>query len=97
MKKTDIIVNLSNKSDLSKTDAKFCVELILASLTQSIVSGKGAEIRGFGSFHKKHRKARFGFNPKTGESVQIQAKFLPFFKPGKPLREAVDKVNTKTF
>lgn len=91
MKKTELITRLSEQSNLSKTDAKLCVEQILSALTQGIVSGEGVEIRGFGSFHKKHRKARMGFNPKTGKSVQIEAHFIPFFKPGKPLRDVVNK------
>ena len=91
MKKTDLVLNLSNNSDLSKTDAKAAVEIILESLTQGIVSGTGVEVRGFGGFYKKHRKARLGINPKTSERTQVDEKFVPFFKPGKSLREVVDK------
>ncbi|HAO38033.1 MAG TPA: integration host factor subunit beta, partial [Gammaproteobacteria bacterium] len=50
----------------------------------------GVEVRGFGGFYKKHRKARLGINPKTSERTQVGEKFVPFFKPGKSLREAVD-------
>ncbi|MDG2353623.1 MAG: integration host factor subunit beta [Gammaproteobacteria bacterium] len=91
MKKTDLVLNLSNNSNLSKTDAKAAVEIILESLTQGIVSGAGVEVRGFGGFYKKHRKARLGINPKTSERTQVGEKFVPFFKSGKSLREAVDK------
>lgn len=97
MKKIDIIEHLSNQSNLSKIEAKLCVKQILNSLTQGMVSGEGIEIRGFGSFHKKNRKARLGFNPKTGESIQIKERFIPFFKSGKPLREAVNQANTAAF
>ncbi|MCS5585920.1 MAG: integration host factor subunit beta [Gammaproteobacteria bacterium] len=90
MKKTDLILSLSNHSDLSKADAKASVEVILEALTQGIVSGDGVEVRGFGGFYKKHRKARLGINPKTSERTQVGEKFVPFFKPGKSLREAVD-------
>jgi len=90
MKKTDLIFNLSNHSDLSKADAKASVEVILEALTQGIVSGDGVEVRGFGGFYKKHRKARLGINPKTSERTQVGEKFVPFFKPGKSLRKAVD-------
>ena len=86
MKKTDLIFNLSNHSDLSKADAKASVEVILEALTQGIVSGDGVEVRGFGGFYKKHRKARLGINPKTSERTQVGEKFVPFFKPGKSLR-----------
>jgi integration host factor subunit beta len=90
MKKTDLIFNLSNHSDLSKADAKASVEVILEALTQGIISGDGVEVRGFGGFYKKHRKARLGINPKTSERTQVGEKFVPFFKPGKSLREVVD-------
>jgi integration host factor subunit beta len=91
MKKTDLIFNLSNNSGLSATEAKASVEVILKALTQGIVSGEGVEIRGFGGFYKKHRKARLGINPKTNERTQVGEKFVPFFKPGKLLREVVNK------
>ncbi len=92
MKKTDLILNLSNNSDLSKVDSKAAVEVILQELTNAIVSGEGVEIRGFGGFYKKHRKARLGINPKTSERTQVSEKFVPFFKPGKLLKEMVNKV-----
>ena len=91
MKKTDLIISLSNKSELTKANAKASVEVILEALTQGVVSGKGVEIRGFGGFYKKHRKARLGINPKTSERTQVGEKFVPFFKPGKLLRAVVDK------
>ena len=90
MKKTDLILSLSNNTDLSKTDAKGSVEVIIEALTKGIASGEGAEIRGFGGFYKKHRKARLGINPKTSERTQVSEKFVPFFKPGKSLREVVN-------
>ncbi len=91
MKKTDLILSLSNRADLSKSNAKAVVEIILESLTQGIVSGQGVEVRGFGGFYKKHRKARLGINPKTSERTQVGEKHVPFFKPGKSLREVVNK------
>lgn len=91
MKKTDLIISLSNKSELTKANAKASVEVILEALTQGVVSGKGVEIRGFGGFYKKHRKARLGINPKTSERTKVGEKFVPFFKPGKLLRATVDK------
>ncbi|MEO1939465.1 HU family DNA-binding protein [Candidatus Thioglobus sp.] len=91
MKKTDLILNLSDHSRLSKVDAKASVEVILEALTKGIVSGEGVEIRGFGGFYKKYRKARLGINPKTSERTQVKEKFVPFFKPGKSLRKSVNK------
>lgn len=91
MKKTDLILNIAQKSDLSKAEAKLAVETILQELTNAITSGEGVEIRGFGGFYKKHRKARLGINPKTSEQTQVKEKYVPFFKPGKALKEMVNK------
>ena len=91
MKKTDLIFDLAQHCELSKTEAKQSVEVILQTLTQAIVTGEGVEIRGFGGFYKKHRKARLGINPKTSERTQVGEKYVPFFKPGKSLREVVNK------
>ena len=91
MKKTDLIEVISNQSKISRSESKFCVEVILEELTLAIASGKGVEVRGFGGFYKRHRKGRIGINPKTGEKTEIAEKFVPFFKPGKFLKEAVNK------
>jgi integration host factor subunit beta len=91
MKKTDLIQHLTDNSNLTKSDIKQAVDLILNKITQSIVSGEGVEIRGFGGFLKKHRKARQGINPKTSERTQVGEKYVPFFKPGKSLKEMVNK------
>lgn len=91
MKKAELIQALTDNSNLAKTEVKVAVDLILARITRSIVSGEGVEIRGFGAFVKKHRKAREGVNPKTGEKTQVSEKRVPFFRPGKSLREMVNK------
>ena len=91
MKKTDLIDVISNQSKISRSESKLCVEVILKELTLAITSGKGVEMRGFGSFYKRHRKGRIGINPKTGEKTEVAEKFVPFFKPGKFLKEAVNK------
>ena len=91
MKKKDLIHVISKKSQISRSESKLCVEVIVEELTLAIVSGEGVEVRGFGGFYKRHRKGRIGINPKTGEKTEVAAKFVPFFKPGKFLKEAVDK------
>ena len=91
MKKPDIIFNLSKNFILPKADAKVCVNTILEAITAAITTGDGVEVRGFGSFYKKHRKVRVGFNPRTGERTEVAEKFVPFFKPSKSLREVVNK------
>lgn len=90
MKKTDLILDLSERHTLSKIEVKTCVDTILSALTDAIVSGEGVEVRNFGSFYKKYKGVRLGVNPKTGEKTQVDAKYMPFFKPGKSLKEVVN-------
>ena len=91
MKKTDLIEVISKESRISRVDAKQLIQIILDEISLAITSGKGVEVRGFGVFYKRHRKGRIGINPKTGEKTEVSEKFVPFFKPGKLLREAVNK------
>ena len=91
MKKTDLIEAISNQSKVSRSESKLCVEVILEELTSAITLGKKVEVRGFGGFYKRHRKGRMGINPKTGEKTEVAEKFVPFFKPGKLLKEVVNK------
>ena len=91
MKKTDLIIQLSEDYGLSKEDSKICIELILEMLTSSIASGEGVEFRDFGAFHKRYRKPRIGVNPKTSERTKVGEKFVPFFKSGKKLKELLNK------
>ena len=91
MKKTDLIEVISKQSKISRLETKLCVKVILAELTSAIASGEGVEVRGFVGFYKRHRKGRIGINPKTGEKTEVAEKFVPFFKPGKLLKEAVNK------
>jgi integration host factor subunit beta len=90
LKKTDLILRLSEKSDLPKADTKKALGLIIEELSQAIATEDGVEVRGFGTFSKKRRLAHQGINPKTGERIQIDEKFLPFFKPGKILKEVIN-------
>ena len=91
MTKKDLIEIISKESKISRSESKLCVEVIVEELTLAIVSGEGVEVRGFGGFYKRHRKGRMGINPKTGDKTEVAAKFVPFFKPGKFLKEAVNK------
>ena len=91
MKKTDLIEVVSKESRISRVDAKKLIQIILDEISLAITSGEGVEVRGFGVFYKRHRKGRIGINPKTGEKTEVSEKFVPFFKPGKLLKEAVNK------
>ena len=91
MKKKDLIDVISKKSQVSLSESKLCVEVIIEELTFAIASRNGVEVRGFGGFCKRYRKGRIGINPKTGEKTKVAEKFVPFFKPGKLLKESVNK------
>jgi integration host factor subunit beta len=91
MKKTDLVEVIFKQSKFSRADVKHLIEIILDELSSAITSGKGVEVRGFGVFYKRHRKSRIGINPKTGEITEVSEKFVPFFKPGKLLKEAINK------
>ena len=91
MKKIDLIEEISRQSMISRSESKRCIEVILEEISSAIASGERVEVRGFGGFYQKHRKERIGINPKTGEKVKVAEKFVPFFKPGKFLKEAVNK------
>jgi len=91
MKKIDLIEVLSKEISTTRSEAKRAVEIILEEISFAIISGKGVEVRGFGGFQKRHRKGRIGINPKTGQKTVVAEKFVPFFKPGKLLKEAANK------
>ena len=91
MTKSELIARLAARyPQLVAKDAEFAVKMILDAMTSSLVQGQRIEIRGFGSFGLNYRPPRVGRNPKSGEKVQVPAKYVPHFKAGKELRERVD-------
>ena len=94
MTKSDLIERLSIQGKLPRKQAEMVVELIFDSMIEAMKAGDRIEIRGFGSFKVKDYKSYTGRNPKTGESVKVAPKRLPFFKVGKSLKERVDEEPT---
>ncbi len=90
MTKADLVEEVAKHSDLSKKDAEIIVQTVLDSIVESLKSGEKIELRGFGSFRLRERTSREGRNPKTGEKVFVPAKKVPYFKPGKELRELIN-------
>jgi integration host factor subunit beta len=80
----------------SGRDAEVIVNAVFEAMTEALCTGERIEIRGFGSFVVKQRRAREGRNPKTGDIVAVAAKRVPFFKVGKELKQRVDKEETIT-
>ena len=91
MRKSELIEHLVDRfHNLPVRDVELAVKSILEHMTEALEGGKRIEIRGFGSFSLHHRAPRIGRNPKTGESVALEAKRVPHFKPGKELRDRVN-------
>ena len=90
MNKLELIQVLKERSGLSKQEASGMIKLFFDSFTEAMVNGERIEIRGFCSFFIKEYPGYTGRNPKTGKSVQVPAKKMPFFKPGKELKDRVD-------
>tara|TARA_R110001592_G_scaffold33316_2_gene115600 strand:- start:14124 stop:14420 length:297 start_codon:yes stop_codon:yes gene_type:complete len=91
MTKSELVEIIASKqTQLSVKDVELAVKTLIDLMSNTLSSGQRIEIRGFGSFSLHYRASRLGRNPKTGESVSLEAKFVPHFKPGKELR---DKVN----
>ena len=88
MTKSQLIEQLVDKNpQLSVRDIELVVKSLIDQMSESLANGDRIEIRGFGSFSLHYRAPRVGRNPKTGESVTLNGKYVPHFKPGKELRE----------
>lgn len=95
--RSDIIERLSARQTLlTGKDVELAVKTMVEQLSETLATNERIEIRGFGSFCLHHRAPRIGRNPKTGESVALQAKSSPHFKPGKALRDRVDESASHT-
>lgn len=89
--KSELIERVAAKqTHLSVKDVELAVKTVLEEMAQAMATGTRIEIRGFGSFSLHYRKSRTGRNPKTGEEVDIDGKYVPHFKPGKELRDRVN-------
>ena len=90
MTKAELVEQVSKASDLTKKHAEIIVKTVFDSIIEALHKDQKIELRGFGSFRIRQRRSRQGRNPKTGEKVYVPAKKIPYFKPGKELRERVD-------
>ena len=91
MTKADLIEEVSAVSQLSRKSSEVVVNTFFESIVGSLRRQEKIELRGFGSFKLRHRRARIGRNPKTGARVEVPAKVVAYFRPGKDLRELVNK------
>jgi integration host factor subunit beta len=91
MTKSELIARLAEKHPhLYQRDVERIVSTIFDEISEALSEGRRVELRGFGAFSVKKRDARVGRNPRTGEAVHVDAKYIPFFKTGKQLRERLN-------
>jgi integration host factor subunit beta len=90
MTKAELVEDVAEAAELTKKDAERLVEIVFESIIETLNQGEKIELRGFGSFRVRERGARRGRNPKTGDPVSIPAKRVPYFKPGKELKELIN-------
>ena len=90
MNKNELITKVAEKSGLSKKDAEKAVNSIMQTITDTLGKKEKVQLVGFGTFEVRHRPARKGHNPATGEEISIKASNAPVFKPGKALKDALN-------
>lgn len=91
MIKSELVQTLATRNPhLYHRDVENIVNAVLDEISKALADGNRVELRGFGAFSVKHRPARSGRNPRTGEAVAVEEKWVPFFKTGKELRERLN-------
>jgi len=92
MTKSELVAKLAQEfPELSGREVEKAVDVIFSEITNALSSGNRVELRGFGAFSVRYRDRRQGRNPRTGEKVDVEGKYVPFFKAGKDLRERLNK------
>ena len=93
MNKSELVQALSSRANLSRADATRAVDALFSPddglIARSLQRGEKVQLTGFGTFETKHRKARTGRNPRTGQEIRIEATVTAAFRPGKALKETV--------
>lgn len=91
MNKSELINAIAEQANLSKTDAGRSLDALVKTIETTLKAGDSISLVGFGSFEVKARSARTGRNPQTGQEISIAAANVPAFKPGKGLKDAVNR------
>jgi len=92
MIKSELVQKLAEENpNLFHRDIERIVTIVFEGVAESLARGERVELRGFGAFSVKHRPARVGRNPRSGEPVRIEEKYAPFFKAGKELRDRLNR------
>ncbi|MEM6706560.1 MAG: integration host factor subunit beta [Acidobacteriota bacterium] len=91
MTKAELVDHVARSTSLTKKHAEQIVNTVFESIVDSLKGGEKIELRGFGSFRIRERGSRIGRNPKTGDRVAVPSKKIPYFKPGKQLKELLNE------
>ncbi|MBA2258414.1 MAG: integration host factor subunit beta [Acidobacteria bacterium] len=91
MTKAELVEEVSKVSDLTKKHSEVIVDTVFKSIIDALHRGEKIELRGFGSFRLRRREPRKGRNPKTGDKVDVPPKKVPYFKPGKELKDLINR------
>ncbi|MFQ5669779.1 MAG: HU family DNA-binding protein [Acidobacteriota bacterium] len=94
MTRAELVEYVTKVSELSKKHAEIIVNTVFDSIVEALKNDEKIELRGFGSFRIRNRHSRLGRNPKTGARVEVPAKKIPYFKPGKELKELINSPDT---
>jgi integration host factor subunit beta len=90
MTKADLVEEVVRVSNVSKKHAEIIVNTVFSSIIEALQRDDKIELRGFGSFRVRRRRSRQGRNPKTGDRVEVPEKRIPYFKPGKELKDLIN-------
>ena len=91
MTKAELVEQVARNAQITKKHAEVIVNTVFSSIVDSLNRGEKIELRGFGSFRIRERGSRIGRNPKTGARVDVPSKKIPYFKPGKQLKELLNQ------
>jgi integration host factor subunit beta len=89
--KAELVEEVAKTADLTKKHSEVIVNTVFQSIIDALHNDEKIELRGFGSFRIRQRRSRQGRNPKTGEKVFVPAKKIPYFKPGKELKDLINR------
>ena len=89
MNKPELVELVAEKAGIAKKDSEKAITAILDGITDTLAKGDKVQLVGFGTFEVRHRKAREGRNPSTGEAIKIAAQNVPAFKAGKALKDLI--------
>jgi integration host factor subunit beta len=93
MTKAELVEEVARVATLTKKHSEVIVDTVFQSIVDALQRGEKIELRGFGSFRLRRRESRKGRNPKTGDKVDVPPKQVPYFKPGKELKDLINKAD----